>query len=70
MVLKRVDRVAAMQRGLDFADMCAGAAFELYQRNDTKYLHILRPYVIIKDFTNTVPTEQPDMLAPQLSNVA
>ena len=59
LVLKRVDRVAAMQRGLDFADMCAGAAFESYQRNDTKYLEILRPYVVIKDFTNTVPAEQP-----------
>jgi hypothetical protein len=62
LVLKRVDRVAAMQRGLDFADMCAGAAFESYQRNDTRYLEILRPYVVIKDFTGTVPAEQPAAL--------
>ncbi|HEX8610576.1 MAG TPA: hypothetical protein VF800_04745 [Telluria sp.] len=53
LVLKRVDRVAAMQRGLDFADMCAGAAFEAYQRGESRYLDILRPYVIIKDFTYT-----------------
>lgn len=67
LVLKRVDRVAAMQRGLDFADMCAGAAFESYQRNDTKYLEILRPYVVIKDFTNTVPAEQPVPIEMPLS---
>lgn len=67
LVLKRVDRVAAMQRGLDFADMCAGAAFESYQRNDAKYLEILRPYVVIKDFTNTVPAEQPAAIEMPLS---
>lgn len=59
LVLKRVDRVAATQRGLDFADMCAGATYESYQRGDTRYLDILRPYVAIKDFTNIVPAEQP-----------
>lgn len=68
LVLKRVDRVAAMQRGLDFADMCAGAVFESYQRNDTKYLEILRPYVAIKDFTNSVPTEQPAASEMSLSS--
>jgi hypothetical protein len=47
-----------MQGGLDFADMCEGAAFESYQRNDTKYLAILRAYVVIKDLTNTVPAEK------------
>lgn len=62
--LKRVDRVAAMQRGLDFADMCAGAAFEAYQRNDAKYLDILRPYMVIKDFTNLIPAEQPIFSTP------
>jgi len=67
LVLKRVDRVGAMQRGLDFADMCAGAAFESYQRGDTKYLEILRPYVVIKDFTNTVPAEQPAAIEMPLS---
>ncbi len=65
LVLKRVDRVAAMQRGLDFADMCAGAAFEAYQRGESKYLDILRPYVIIKDFTNAIPTEQPNIELPK-----
>jgi len=51
-----------MQRGLDFADMCAGAAFESYQRKDSKYLDILQPYVVIKDFTNAVPAEQPAVI--------
>lgn len=59
LVLKRVDRIAAKQRGLELADMCAGATFESYQRSDTRYLNILRPYVVIKDSTNTVPAEQP-----------
>lgn len=58
-MLKHVGRVSTMQRGLDFANMCAGAAFQSYQRKDTKYLEILRPYVVIKDCTNTVPAEQP-----------
>lgn len=66
-MLKRVGWVAAMQRGLDFANMCAGAAFESCQRNDTKYLEILRPYVVIKDFTNTVPAEQPAAIKMPLS---
>ena len=56
--IRRVDRVAAMQRGLDFADMCAGATFEAYQRGDSHFLEILRPYITIKDFTNAVPVEQ------------
>lgn len=56
--LKRVDRKDPMQRGLDFADMCAGAVFEAYQFKDSRYLEILRPYIIIKEFTNNTPAEQ------------
>lgn len=58
LALKRVERVAAMQRGLDFADMCAGAAFEAYQRGDSRYLDILRPYVLIKDLPNMARSGQ------------
>ena len=56
LVLKHVQRTEPMQRGLDFADMCAGAAFEAYQRGDSSYLDILRPHVIIKEFTQTAAT--------------
>lgn len=56
--LKRVDRTGPMQRGLDFADMCAGAVFEAYQFDDPRYLDILRPYVVIKEFTNVALTDQ------------
>jgi hypothetical protein len=56
--LRRVDRVAPMQRGLDFADMCAGPVFEAYQRGEARYLEILRPYITVKDFTNFIPSEQ------------
>lgn len=55
LTLKHVQRTGPMQRGLDFADMCAGAAFEAYQRGDTKCLDILRPHVLIKEFTHPVP---------------
>lgn len=54
-MLKRVDRIAAMQRSLDFTDMCAGATLESHQRGNTRYLDILRLDVVIKDFTNIVP---------------
>lgn len=59
LTLNRVERVAAMEFGLTFADMCAGAVFEAYERGVTKYLDILKPYVVVKDFMNIVPKAQP-----------
>jgi len=53
MGLKRVDRTGPMQRGLDFADMIAGAVWEAYERNDRSFLEIIAPYILLKDFTNT-----------------
>ena len=54
-VLNRVDRKQPMQRGLDFADMCAGAVFEAYQFKDQSFLEILKPYIVVKDFTSETP---------------
>lgn len=58
LTIKRVDRKAPMQRGLDFADMCAGAVFEAYERKDHRYLAVISPYIVIKDFTNIKSVEQ------------
>ncbi|MFM0740873.1 DUF3800 domain-containing protein [Paraburkholderia xenovorans] len=52
LTLNRVDRKQPMQRGLDFADMCAGAVFEAYQFGEKSYLEILRPYIVVKDFNS------------------
>lgn len=52
MDLKRVERKLPMQRGLDFADMVAGAVWEAYERNDRSFLEIIEPYITVKDFTN------------------
>jgi hypothetical protein len=59
LTLNRVERVAAMDAGLIFADMCAGAVFEAYERGVTKYLDILKPYVVVKEFMNIAPKTQP-----------
>lgn len=56
--LRRVDRTDPMQRGLDFADMCAGAVFEAYERGDRRYMDILAPYITIKEFNNARPADQ------------
>ena len=68
LTLNRVDRKQPMQRGLDFADMCAGAVFEAYQFGDRSYLEILRPYIVVKDFTDEAgargPLPQLEVLAP------
>ncbi len=59
MAIKRVDRKQPMQRGLDFADMIAGAVWEAYERHDWSFLDIIAPYITVKDFTNKPPTPNP-----------
>lgn len=52
MTLKRVDRKQPMQKGLDFADMVAGAVWEAYERGDRSFLSVIEPYMTIKEFAN------------------
>lgn len=52
MDIRRVDRKQPMQKGLDFADMIAGAVWEAYERKDRSFLEIIEPYITVKDFTN------------------
>ena len=51
MDIKRVDRKLPMQKGLDFADMIAGAVWEAYERKDRSFLQIIEPYITVKEFT-------------------
>jgi hypothetical protein len=63
--LRQAERKDTMLRGLAFADLCAGAVFEAYERKDERYLEILKPYITVKDFKHVVPAEQsPAAAAP------
>lgn len=52
MGLKRVDRKQPMQKGLDFADMVAGAVWEAYEHSDRSFFNIIEPYITVKNFTD------------------
>ncbi|QDQ25852.1 hypothetical protein FNU76_05530 [Chitinimonas arctica] len=54
--LSHVNRESAMQGGLDFADMVAGAVWESFERKDRTYIDILEQQIVVHEF-NAPPAD-------------
>jgi hypothetical protein len=67
---RRLEKRATMDKGLVFADMIAGSAWEAFENGDSTYLQMLEPYIKVKEFYAPQSLHNPTLAAIEKIDVA